>query len=108
MTDLSDKARRAFLRNIAAYGALVPAAGITMTAAGPALAQEHAQDGHAQNYVVDASGGVDHPRFKEGSHCANCAFWQGGDAEWGKCQHPAFRNVQVHATGWCQAYARGR
>lgn len=108
MHDLSDKARRAFLRNVAAYGAIAPIAGITMTAAGPALAQERAEDGHAQNYVSDATGGVDHPRYRDGSHCSNCTFWQGGDAEWGGCQHPAFRGVEVNTNGWCQAYARGR
>jgi hypothetical protein len=101
-------ARRAFLRKIAAYGAVAPMTGIVITAAGPALAEERAEDGHAQNYVNDATAGVDSPRYREGSLCANCTFWRGGDDEWGACQHPAFRGVLVNTNGWCQAYAKGR
>jgi len=106
--DTFDRARRAFLKGIAAFGVAAPVAGIVMTSAGPAAAQDRAEDGHALDYVNDATGGVDHPRFRDGSLCSNCTFWQGDDAEWGGCQHPQFRNVEVNANGWCSAYARGR
>ena len=82
MPDTLETARRAFLRRIAAFGAAVPLAGITV--ASPAFAQEQAKAGHALNYV-----------------------WQGGDDEWGGCQHPQFRNVQVNSNGWCRGYAPG-
>ncbi len=107
-SDPSHRARRAFLRRIAAFGAVAPVAGIVITAAGPAAAQDRAADGHALDYVNDASGGVDHPRFRDGSLCSGCTFWQGDDAEWGACQHPQFRNVEVNANGWCSAWVRGR
>ena len=105
MPDTFETARRAFLRRIAAFGAAVPLAGITV--AGPALAQEQAKAGHALNYVNDFNEATDHKRYREGSQCANCAFWQGGDSEWGACQHPQFRDVLVNSNGWCSGYAPG-
>jgi hypothetical protein len=51
---------------------------------------------------------VDHPRYRDGSVCSGCTFWQGGDAEWGACQHPQFRDIEVNANGWCSAWVRGR
>jgi len=107
MPDRFETARRAFLRRIAAFGAAVPLTGLGLTAAGPALAQEQAEDGHALDYVNDYTEATDHARYREGSQCANCVFWQGGDDEWGGCQHPQFREVQVNAKGWCNAYAPG-
>ena len=106
MPDTFQTARRAFLRKIAAFGAAMPFAGLGITAASPALAQEQAQAGHALNYVNDYTEVTDNPRYREGSQCANCVFWQGGDSEWGKCQHPQFRNVQVNTNGWCSAHAK--
>ncbi|MFO7756883.1 MAG: high-potential iron-sulfur protein [Roseovarius sp.] len=104
MHDKFETARRAFLRKIAAFGAAVPLAGITV--AGPAFAQEEkAEDGHALDYVNDYNDATDHDRFREGSKCSNCVFWQGGDDEWGGCQHPQFRDVLVNENGWCNAYA---
>ena len=108
MTDETDTARRAFLRKLAALGAVAPMAGAAITAAGPAAAEERAEEGHAHDYVHNAADAADHPRFREGSQCSNCAFWQGGDDEWGACQHPSFRNVLVAAEGWCSIYAPGR
>jgi hypothetical protein len=106
MPDRSETARRAFLRKIAAFGAAAPFAGVTL--ATPAFAQEEqAEDGHALDYVNDYNDATDHARFREGSQCSNCAFWQGGDDEWGGCQHPQFREVLVNAKGWCNAYAPG-
>lgn len=108
MHDKFETARRAFLRKIAAFGAAAPIAGIGIIGAAPAFAQEdQAEDGHALDYVNDASDAEDHDRFSEGSKCSNCTFWQGGDDEWGGCQHPEFREVLVNANGWCNAYAPG-
>lgn len=108
MPDTFETARRAFLRKITAFGAAVPFAGLGITAASPAFAdEERAEEGHAHDYVHDAADAEDHARFQEGSNCANCAFWQGGDDEWGGCQHPDFRDVLVAADGWCSAYAPG-
>lgn len=102
MTDRTNAPRRAFLRQALGTAAILPLAGL---AARPALAQDaQAEDGHALNYVNDHTM-ADHPRYREGSQCSSCVFWQGGDAEWGACQHPQFRNVQVNANGWCSAYA---
>jgi len=103
MTETPRTARRAFLRRAAAIAAALPFAGL---AAHPGRAQDdpRAEDGHAQNYVNNAPD-ADHPRYAEGQQCANCVFWQGEDAEWGGCQHPEFRNVQVSRNGWCSAYA---
>jgi anaerobic selenocysteine-containing dehydrogenase len=108
MHDKADKTRRDFLRRMAALGATAPVAGFAISAAGPAAAQERAEDGHALDYVNDATGGVDHPRYRDGSVCSGCTFWQGGDAEWGACQHPQFRDIEVNANGWCSAWVRGR
>ena len=107
MPNTFDTARRAFLSKMAAFGAAVPFAGLGLTAAGPAHAQEQAEAGHALDYVNDASEATDHARYREGAQCSNCVFWQGGDDEWGGCQHPQFRDVLVNANGWCSAYAPG-
>ncbi|MGI3212145.1 high-potential iron-sulfur protein [Roseovarius tibetensis] len=107
MSNKFETARRAFLTKIAAFGAAVPFAGLGITAAGPAFAQEQAADGHALDYVNDFNDATDHARYRDGSQCSNCVFWQGGDDEWGGCQHPQFRDVLVNSNGWCSAYAPG-
>jgi hypothetical protein len=107
MYDKIDTARRALLSKLAALGAIAPLTGVAITAGSPAAADERAEDGHAHDYVNDAADAADHRRYREGSLCSNCIFWQGGDEEWGGCQHPAFRNVEVNANGWCNAWARG-
>lgn len=103
MTDNNDNPRRQFLRQAIGTAAILPLAGL---AARPALAQDdpHAEDGHALNYVNDNTTS-DHARHQEGQHCGNCVFYQGGEDEWGPCQHPQFRDVQVNNNGWCSAYA---
>jgi len=106
MQDQTDQARRAFLRRMAALGAAAPLTGLALTGAGPAAAQDRAEEGHAQNYVHDATGGVDHARYRDGSLCQDCAFWRGDDAEWGACAHPQFRDVLVNANGWCANWVR--
>lgn len=54
------------------------------------------------NYVHDAAEAADHDRYSEGSNCANCQLWQGGDAEWGNCG--IFPGKKVAAEGWCTAW----
>lgn len=54
------------------------------------------------NYVHDAAEAAEHERFKEGSNCANCQLWQGGDAEWGNCG--IFPGKKVASEGWCTAW----
>jgi hypothetical protein len=59
----------------------------------------------ALGYVEDAAV-IDQsaePNFKQGSDCANCALWTGGDAEWGGCS--IFPGKDVAARGWCRAWA---
>lgn len=103
MSTKLDTARRAFLRSAIGTAAILPLAGL---AARQAAAQDaQAEDGHALNYVNDHTT-ADHPRYREGQQCSQCVFWQGGDAEWGPCQHPQFRDVQVNAEGWCSGFAQ--
>lgn len=40
---------------------------------------------------------------KEGKNCANCALYEGGDAEQGAC--PLFPGKEVVADGWCASWA---
>ena len=59
----------------------------------------------ALGYVADASK-VDkakYPKFVAGSHCGNCALYQGaaGSAA-GGCA--LFAGKQVQSAGWCSAY----
>lgn len=44
-----------------------------------------------------------YPRYQDGQACANCALYQGGDAEWGGCS--IFPGRLVKSTGWCSVYA---
>lgn len=56
-------------------------------------------------YVHDATE-VDqskYARYQPGQVCGNCALWQGGDAEWGRCS--IFPGKLVNTAGWCSAYA---
>ncbi len=56
-------------------------------------------------YVHDATtvNTSKYPRYQDGQACANCALYQGGDAEWGGCS--IFPGRLVKATGWCSVYA---
>lgn len=56
------------------------------------------------NYVHDASEASDNAAFQEGSHCANCLQWTGGEQEWGGCN--IFPGKAVHRDGWCSAWAK--
>jgi len=60
----------------------------------------------ALGYVADASK-VDkakYAKFVAGSHCGNCALYQGGAAATGGCA--LFAGKQVASAGWCSAYAK--
>jgi len=43
-------------------------------------------------------------RYKEGQDCGNCALYQGGDAQWGRCA--LFPGKLVNRDGWCSGYSR--
>lgn len=94
--------RRTLLK-LAAFGT-----GSLAAARAPSLfaEDEHVDPSSSQaqalNYVHDASEAKDHERFKDGSNCANCALWQGGDKEWGACG--VFPGKQVNTNGWCTAW----
>ncbi len=71
----------------------------------PEEALDHAEEGYAHNYVLDASKAADHPLYHEGQKCRNCAYWRGEvHGEWGPCVHPAFRDVIVNGNGWCEVH----
>ncbi|MGM0569923.1 high-potential iron-sulfur protein [Marinobacter sp.] len=98
--------RRVFLRTAALGIAAVPLARFA-TYSGNAQAQDlpKAEDGHALDYVNDASE-ADHEKYQSGQKCESCAFWAGEEADgWGKCRHPEFTDVLVNAEGWCNTYA---
>lgn len=74
-------------------------------AEGPRLSPDDPQ-AKALGYVENASS-VDPaqwPKFADpsGQHCANCALYQGGDADWGACG--IFPGKQVAGAGWCNAW----
>lgn len=72
--------------------------------AGAARLEESDAQAQGLGYKHDASevDAATQPRYAAGQQCANCAVFQGGDAEWGPC--PIFAGKQVKSTGWCSAY----
>ena len=102
-----NKSRRVFLRTAALGAAAVPLARFAMHSPGALAAKPHAEDGHALNYVNNASTSTN-ARYQEGQQCQNCVFWGGENADgWGACRHPQFADVQVNQNGWCNSYAPG-
>lgn len=100
-----NKSRRVFLRTAALGAAAVPLARFALHSPGAHAAKPKAEDGHALDYVNDASTS-DHSRYQEGQNCANCVFWAGENSGgWGDCRHPQFADVQVNQNGWCSSYA---
>jgi len=75
-----------------------PAAAADMPRLDPGNAQAKALD-----YVHDAGKASSNPAFKEGSNCANCVQWTGGDDQWGGCN--IFPGKAVNRDGWCTAWA---
>ena len=53
------------------------------------------------NYKHDASKAEG--RSDDNAYCKNCAFFTGGDAEWGPCS--IFNSNEVNANGWCVTYS---
>lgn len=106
MPDQHDRNRRGFLKTALAGATVLPVAGLGVSLARPALAQEaRAQDGHALDYVNDASDAAGHALYEPGQRCDNCIFWSGEVADgWGGCMHPDFEDVLVKDEGWCSAY----
>ena len=102
-----NKSRRVFLRTAALGAAAVPLARFAMHSPGAHAAKPHAEDGHALDYVNDASTSA-HARHQDGQQCQNCVFWA-KDAKdgWGSCRHPQFASVLVNENGWCSTYAPG-
>lgn len=99
--------RRRFMRGAAAGVIAMPIAGLlgarTADAADlPKLDPANAQ-ASALKYVHDAAEASANPAFQEGSNCANCIQWTGGDSEWGGCN--IFPGKAVHRDGWCTAWA---
>ncbi|WP_019626381.1 high-potential iron-sulfur protein [Thioalkalivibrio sp. ALJT] len=101
MSNTPNANRRKFLRQASAAVAAIPV--VSLVGMPAASAAEQAEDGHAHHYVNDAADS-DHPDYAAGEKCKNCAFWGGGDAQWGQCFHAEFQGVQVNADGWCDAY----
>ncbi|WP_018867881.1 MULTISPECIES: high-potential iron-sulfur protein [unclassified Thioalkalivibrio] len=101
MSDQPNANRRKFLRQASAAVAAIPV--VSMVGISSAKADTKAEDGHAHNYVNDAAD-ADHADYSEGEKCKNCAFWGGGDDQWGQCFHADFQGVQVNADGWCDEY----
>ncbi len=105
--DKPDTGRRHFLRGAITGVIAVPIAGLLGARAAAAADKPHLDPTNAQakalNYVHDAGQASDHPAFKEGSNCANCIQWTGGDAEWGGCN--IFPANTVNRNGWCTAWA---
>jgi len=103
----TDLKRRRFMRNAVAGVVAVPIAGLLAgrSAAAAELPKLDPTTGQAKalNYVNDAAEASSNPSFKEGSECANCIQWQGGDSEWGGCN--IFPGSAVHRNGWCTAWA---
>ena len=100
-----NKSRRVFLRTAALGAAAVPMARFVVPSAH--AAKPHAEDGHALNYVNDATPSS-HDKYQDGQKCQNCVFWA-KDAKdgWGTCRHPKFADVLVNENGWCNSYAPG-
>jgi len=104
MSDIN-KSRRVFLRTAALGVAAAPLARFATHAPAAQAAKPHAENGHALNYVNNASNS-DHPRHKDGNQCSKCVFWAGDNSgDWGTCRHPQFAGVQVNKNGWCSSFA---
>jgi hypothetical protein len=95
--------RRRFIQIVPLAGAAALLASRTASAA---LVEESDPQAKALGYVADATK-ADKAKFRQyapGQHCGNCALYQGGSAPEGGCA--LFPGKQVHAAGWCSAYAK--
>lgn len=103
MEDIKSKARRRFLANMAAAGAMLPLlrVGIAGAADKPHL-NPTADNAKALHYTDDAKSAKGDAAYKAGSHCGDCMFYQGGDAKWGGCA--LFPQNDVAHGGWCMSW----
>ncbi|RLK50525.1 secreted protein [Alkalispirillum mobile] len=101
-----DTKRRSFLKTTALGVAAVPFAGAMLQSqvARADMPRLEEDDDIAQSldYVHDAADASDHAQYQDGSTCANCSLWQGGDEQWGGCDIIPGHNV--NADGWCNAW----
>lgn len=104
MTKFNDNSidRRGVLKLAALGTGVLATAGIPAVFAQDDRVDPSSDQAKSLNYVHDAAEASDHERYAEGSNCANCQLWQGGDADWGGCG--IFPNKKVAAEGWCTAW----
>jgi hypothetical protein len=97
-----DKSRRRLLKKVTLGIALLPLATASLRRAAAAdlpLVTEDDPTAKALKYVPDASKASG---AKPGSHCGNCALYQGGNAAQGGCL--LFPGKAVKAAGWCSSW----
>lgn len=99
-------ARRSFIRNSIAAGALLPLSIPIALRAQEQLSEDDAQ-AVALGYKHDTTA-VDASKFPQHSNeqmCSNCQLYQGaGGDDWGPCG--IFPGKVVSAKGWCSAWVK--
>jgi High potential iron-sulfur protein len=98
-----NESRRRLLKKVTLGVALLPVAAASLRTAGAAdapLVTEDDPTAKALKYVSDASKATG---AKPGSHCGNCALYQGGAAAQGGCL--LFPGKSVKSAGWCSSWA---
>ena len=104
MTSSLSSTRRVFMMQVASAASAVLA---VSEASAQAMVDEKDPQAAGLGYKADASK-VDkakNPKFAAGSHCGNCALFQGKAADAaGPC--PLFAGKQVSSKGWCSAWAK--
>jgi len=97
-----DESRRRLLKKVALGAALLPlaVAPLRRAAADAPLVTEDDPTAKALKYVSDAKKASG---AKPGSHCGNCALYQGtANSAQGGCL--LFPGKQVKSTGWCSSW----
>ena len=95
---MTDKKRRQVLFMMGATAVAVPVSALIGSLPSHAAEMVDPESTEAKNlaYVAESE--------KPDQKCSNCALYQGEDgADNGAC--PLFAGKQVHAAGWCSAYA---
>jgi hypothetical protein len=108
--------RRSFFKFALASVAVVPfiakatksfaadAACPTSAPAGKATASPTEGMGKTLGYVMDAKT-AKHAKFKAGSHCGNCKFYNAAKAEGGYAPCTMMGMKYVTSCGWCSSYS---
>lgn len=97
-------ARRTFIRNSLAVGAVLPL-GIPIALRASEQLSEDDPQAQALGYKHEA-GDVDAAKFPQRTDdqlCSNCQLYQGAD-DWGPCG--IFPGKVVAANGWCSAWVK--